>query len=360
MTRDEIYAAIDEIKKALEPSHPDAATVARKLTDETKEDYIKICRRHFPIDENGKFEWPIDASVIIEGVQSASNREATLHKYATALRYLAMKVLNEYRLKIDQAQRQRDWNKVEKMLKNPRLNEIKTLAKTLPEEYKVGWEPSSKRSGKKSSLNKMAADWREQIAVASGGQFRLPTLVAIMTGCRPAELEKGISLTLINNQVIAHIPGAKVTDNSGQPERTFTLADHPVTDQIIEEINKQTCEGYITVKVKHGNSVTTHIRNLAIKLWPKRKSKITVYSLRHAMAADCKYAIKHYGADKDLVSKVLGHFVDETQTYYGSSSQAKGRSVVPSAVTTPRPIKQKATKRNRNINQLKQKTKKVN
>jgi len=67
------------------------------------------------------------------------------------------------------------------------------------------------------------------------------------------------------------------------------------------------------VKVEHGNSVTTYMRKIGKKLWPRKKQSITVYTARHAMAADCKAGI-HEGIYPDLVSQVLGHVVDKTSS----------------------------------------------
>ena len=53
------------------------------------------------------------------------------------------------------------------------------------------------------------------------------------------------------------------------------------------------------------------MREVGMKLWPRRKENITAYTIRHAMAADCKAAITQ-GADPNLVSQVLGHVVDKT------------------------------------------------
>lgn len=74
------------------------------------------------------------------------------------------------------------------------------------------------------------------------------------------------------------------------------------------------------VKVTHGNSVTTHLREAGKKLWTGRKESISAYSARHAIASDCKKAIAD-GADPDLASQVLGHIVDKTASYYGSPSK---------------------------------------
>jgi hypothetical protein len=87
------------------------------------------------------------------------------------------------------------------------------------------------------------------------------------------------------------------------------------------------------------------MRSIGKKLWPAKEA-ITVYSARHAMAADCKSASHNPGTDPDLASKVLGHRVDKTASYYGSLFQSSGISVAPSNVMVTHPVKNKSKVKN--------------
>ena len=131
---------------------------------------------------------------------------------------------------------------------------------------------------------------------------------------------------------------------AGQEYRQFKLAYHPLTDLLIKLL-KENGQSEMLVKVDKGNSVTTHMRAIGKRIWPRRKESITAYTARHAMAADCKSAIVN-GADPDLVSKVLGHCVDKTSSFYGNRFQSGGTSVVPSDVQVPREVRQKSKERN--------------
>ncbi|MEK9939895.1 MAG: hypothetical protein VW548_02860, partial [Methylotenera sp.] len=89
-----------------------------------------------------------------------------------------------------------------------------------------------------------------------------------------------------------------------------------------------------------GNSLTTHLRLQAERIFPTHNQSITAYSSRHAMAADCKKASRD-GVDKDLASMVLGHSVDKTACYYGSLFQSGGISMAPSNIRVSRVVKNK-------------------
>lgn len=361
MDRQEIYQRIDIARKALYP-HRDVSNTDNRLigngvksvddavTEGAKKQYLKEAARIFGIKEkitNGVtvkgFILPKDASIIIKKVQTAKTK-STLRKRGRSIRFASSTLLKPILKEVDDAQRNKDWDKVVKLISDVHFEALTKLAGMLPAEYdNQDWKATRRRKGKKSSLKRLPVDWREKMAAMSHGQFRLPSLVCLMTGCRPSELQTGISLELIKDEVHVHIIGAKVKQNAGQPFRKFVLADHPITD-LIKDYFKES--SYLNVKVDKGNSVTTHLREIGKKIWPRRKEAITCYSARHAMSADCKLALSLGGVDEDFVSEVLGHVVDKTASFYGNRFQSSGISVAPKKVNVPVKVKQKARSRN--------------
>lgn len=346
MERQEIYDRISAAKTALIPTHADGATVDTETPEDAARQYEKTVRNLFGTDPaTGKLIAPSDPALVIAAVQTAGT-VATLRKRARSLRYAALKALSALLKLADRAQRAGNWHEVERIVSLNSFHVFTVLAQMMPTDYRQGWEPIRRRHGKKSSLLKLPKDWRKQMADEVHGQFRIPAIVALLTGCRPAELEKGVLIERVGDHLYATIHGAKVTDKAGQEQRRFRIADHPVTNLLIGimTISDETRDA-MTVKVECGNSVTTHLRSVGKKLWPKRKETITIYTARHAMAADCKAAI-HDGADPDMVSQVLGHVVDKTASYYGARFQSGGISVAPTDVVVPKAIKQKVRERN--------------
>lgn len=345
MDRQAIYDRIKAAKAALIPTHTDGATVNTVTSADAASQYEKTVRNLFGTDPaTGKLIAPRNPASVIAAVQTAGT-VATLRKRARSVRYAALKALSALLKLADRAHRAGDWHEVERIVSLNSFHVFTVLAQMMPTDYRQGWEPKRRRHGKKGSLLKLPKDWREQMADKVHGQFRIPAIVALLTGCRPAELEKGVLIERVGDHLYATIHGAKVTDKAGQKQRRFRIADHPVTSLLMDIMASSDEErDVMTVKVECGNSVTTHLRSVGKKLWPGRKETITVYTARHAMAADCKAAI-HDGADPDLVSKVLGHVVDKTASYYGARFQSGGMSVAPTEVVVPKAIKQKVRAR---------------
>ncbi len=349
MDRQAIYDLIKAAKTALIPNHKDAATVDTKVTVNTDKQYKKEAHRLFGIDtdteELNKF--PIDAKLIIANVRNAKT-VSTLRKRARAVRHIALNMLNIMLIRTDEAQRKGHWDAVEKIVALPMFKSCTELANMMPADYKVSWKETKKRHSKKSSLTKLPKDWREKIANTTTGQYKMATLVSLATGCRPAELEKGVLLERKADGLYATINGAKVKEKAGQKERSFRLADHPITT-LITDIMKQEQDLpdiiLVSVGVGKSNSITTHIRSIAKKLWPLHKEAVTCYTSRHAMASDCKKVVTE-GADPDLASLVLGHAVDKTASYYGNTFQSGGKSMAPSNVSATKLIRHKVRDRN--------------
>jgi integrase len=364
MDRQEIYQRIDAAKTALMPVKDDAESVGGKVRNGPKSvndpvtknahiQYTKETERIFGVIESTKdgspqkvIIPPKDALTIIKKVQTAKTK-STLRKRARAVRYVASIFLKSILKAADHAQRNNDWATVESLVSNARFEALTILASMLPADYDDNnWEAQRRRKGKKSSLLRLPEDWRELMAAKSTGQYRIPMIVALMSGCRPAELESGVTLKIVNNELYVHIIGAKVKKTAGQETRKFRLADHPLTTELRGVVESEGLTEKI-VQVKSGNSVTTHMRSLGKKIWPKRKESITAYTARHAIAADCKAASAE-GADEDLVSKVLGHIVDKTASYYGARSQSGRGSIAPSEVSVPRVVRNKQRSRSSN------------
>ena len=361
MTREEIYKLIADAKQALKPANQDAANVNTKVTGKAQVQYIKDVARIFGRNpDNKKITLPKDAHLIIQIVQQ-SKKITTLRKYARSVRHASINNLNEHLNKIEEGQRCGNWLKVEKIVSTPEFKALTDLSGMLPADYRENWAPTIKRKSKKTSLSRLPKDWREKMVEKSEGQFRIPMMIAFLSGVRPEELQKGVQVKLFNNCLYVHIKGAKVKENAGQEYRQFKLAYHPLTDLLIKLL-KENGQSEMLVKVDKGNSVTNHMRAVGKKIWPKRKESITAYTARHAMAADCKSAIVN-GADPDLVSKVLGHCVDKTASFYGNRFQSGGTSVVPSDVQVPKAVRQKSKERNerrRTDNKVPSRKRKIN
>ncbi len=340
MQTQDIEKLLWEARYIIEQSRRNQGVQNKPPSEKSVKDYKKIAKRVFggypyKTDEPAT---PRNATVVINTVKQA-HKESTLRKMARSVRYVAMQKLRNRVVSANQAERAGSSSEVARIVSHPTFQSLLTLSKMLPADYKQDWTPQALRKSKKISLHKLPKDWREKMAEAApDGLFRLPMLVCLMTGARPAEMEKGVILKREGTKLAAHISGVKVTEHAGQHYRILRIADHPIKELIMKHMDEQQDKNHLMVRVENGNSLTTFMRALGKKLWPRHKEDITAYSARHAMAADCKKA-SAAGADSDLTSMVLGHRVDKTRTYYGSIFQSGGISVAPFRVHVPNAIK---------------------
>ena len=335
--RREIYAKIKEARDALKQHHADAATAQTQLKPNTEADYLKVAKRLYGLNSEETIAPPRDPDAIIQKIR-ASKKASTLRKYARAVRHVALLELTRMLKMLDQVQRDNRYDLVKKVVMQPEFDGYIKLASWLPENYKKNWKPQKKRKSKKVSLKKLPVNWREQMAENSSGQYHIPMLIIIATGCRPAEVQNGVQLKVIDGTLYAEINGAKVTERSGQEKRILKLPENTITEALKNYVLEN--DGKITVQVDKPNSVSTHMRSIGMKLWPKMKESITAYTARHAMAADCKDSEQSESVP-DFVSKVLGHQADDTKSYYGTSSQSKSKAFVPVSVVVTTSIKHK-------------------
>ncbi|CAN5243757.1 hypothetical protein BH10PSE16_BH10PSE16_42610 [soil metagenome] len=199
--------------------------------------------------------------------------------------------------------------------------------------------PRPRRSKRKTGPG-LPDNWRELLA-ARLPNWRQAYLVAAVTGCRPAELAKGVGLAIEDGQLVATIEGAKVGEHAGQPLRSmnWTLpGTSPLVQQLAEAV--QASQGVLTVSLGNRNTnparaFSDAIREAAARAWPGRKHSITAYSLRHAAASD----LKGSGLDAADVSAALGHATLATKSTYGHTKGRKGVSVAPEQVQGSRPVR---------------------
>lgn len=353
MEKQELYDIVREARQALRPTHPQAATLDNKVTDKTEQEYWKCVRRFFTkiplksnrsratqednteIEEVARFAYfPEDAEAIIKKVSSYS-KASTIRTYATAIRYVSMRSLDQILKRIDRNQKDGNWEAAYRIASSKFMIALIRLARTLPEEYLKGATQRSPRKSKKQSLTGLPDDWRFKVIERADPEYQLAITMLALTGCRPEELAKGIRVTQREDGLYAEIHGAKVTQHAGQVKRTLKL--HPVK---ASELLSPYMKGLevMVVKFDQKNSLTTHIRSVAKKLWPRKKESVTSYCFKHAMSADCK-ASPDFKNHPESISMVLGHRVDRTRSYYGTGSQGNLDGMAPAEVTASHEVR---------------------
>lgn len=197
------------------------------------------------------------------------------------------------------------------------------------------------RRSKRRTLRSLPVDFREQMYTAvRASKYRLAHLVSSLTGCRPEELECGISIKERDGQLILHVIGAKVVKGEqGQAWREIgysTEDAHSLVQALLSEL-RQSKDAELLVAVESKVAWTSHLRRVGRKLWPRNRSETTGYTLRHMAASDWKAA----GLSEEEVSMALGHAVTRTSSFYGQRQISRGAGMLqPTSVRAATAVKQ--------------------
>ncbi len=177
------------------------------------------------------------------------------------------------------------------------------------------------RHSKRYGLSKLDPQWREKIFASLHSQ-RLKLAVAVLScsGCRPAELERGVIVRFHNNQLQLGIYGSKVDAQTGrgQPVRLLVVDQSRTWAQfLISELCRHESR-HMTVKYDAGG-ISQRLREKSREIWPRRKTLISGYTYRHFMGK----SMKESGETAEKIAVTLGHASDFSQGCYGLSGSGK-------------------------------------
>lgn len=195
-------------------------------------------------------------------------------------------------------------------------------------------------ASKRGQMRSFDDDWPDQIFSAArqvndgkGAAWLLPLAAIAVTGCRPAALEKGVEFSVVKrggkNAIQAKIQGTKMTENRGQEETIFTWSVHTdthrpdelmaLTKAIMAAPDRKLIVSY------DAEAISTRLRELSTKLWPRRRNKITGYCYRELLSSTAKAS----GADAVELALAMGHRSTESQGAYARAGRVKTASGKP-------------------------------
>lgn len=227
----------------------------------------------------------------------------------------------------------------------PEMQQFLKLLQAFTHLQKTGLQTTRrKRKSKRQALSGLPDDWRDALYERSkAGKYGLAILVASLSGCRPAELQKGIRIwrtydaRLQSDVINIEIKGAKVKATQGQPHRLIryrVLDSHPLIVAMNSLLDQQLLQA-LQVQISSTINFTVEIRRLSKSLWPAHPHAITAYCFRHQWAADAKRT-----QPADSVSQGLGHLSAKTRSNYGQAQQSRQTGMLdPLAISAERSIR---------------------
>lgn len=208
---------------------------------------------------------------------------------------------------------------------------------------------------RKTCIEGLPADWREQLAQRVPAGLRRAYLVMALTGCRPIELARGIDVRLGRERqwdvLRLTIRGAKLSAHSGQPLRSVCWPVHAntLTTLLCNELAdvEPGPDGSQCARIEftERNSLRMWLRHHGARLWPGRT--LFPYALRYQFATDLEAA--RLGSAQ--IAKALGHCVGHTQTRYRPrrrpTAVPRGPALALGQIEASRPVRERTRQRER-------------
>jgi integrase len=191
------------------------------------------------------------------------------------------------------------------------------------------------RQTKARSLRGLPDNWRETVAAMMPKPVRICWLTQCLTGARPAEIAKGVRVTVDDGKLILIVSGAKVRKgHSGQEERTLMYDASTEMARLLVGLLDAT---QLTIGTdRNANAYRSAVAYYAKKAFPERQGtvRISAYSARHAFKVDLKAA--QWPDAK--IAMAMGHVSTESSSYYGGAGKRSG-AVSPISVTATNKVK---------------------
>ena len=195
-------------------------------------------------------------------------------------------------------------------------------------------------NAKRKLTKRLPTDWREQIWQAipeTNASLRSAVAILQLTGCRPCELAKGITVELNSENAdwgevllfttlgakVGKIPDRNGTlHDRGQPERNVVV---PITSPPAIYLAKLIAASGTQVIGYHAKGISNRLSEMSHRLYPRRQEHISAYCYRHAFGS----AIKDTVTDASTRAAALGHLSDYSQGRYGRPSKGGKGTVAP-------------------------------
>jgi len=215
--------------------------------------------------------------------------------------------------------------------KGEKFKEIKSLIESgvdVDDIEKTGWRAIKgeiddiKNHSKK--YQRLPKNWNERYfkhVSSKNSKYTKAIAFLAISGCRPAELENGVSLGLREDGSIKLcIESIKTHDGDyGQKTRKFTVKSDSSEYQYLVDLMKKN-DDQIWIQIESAKKLGEQMRKYSKKVFPRMKSFISPYTYRHQFARQVKTTL----IDKVDVAVALGHSNDKSQRFYANASKNAG------------------------------------
>lgn len=182
---------------------------------------------------------------------------------------------------------------------------------------------SQPAKSKRQFLKLLPDGWRSKIVDRAQFSDTYADALSVLknTGCRPAELARGVEVFLDNNHAIFRIMGKKVTGSAGQVWREIPVRAAALAPSLLRAVQDRE---HVIVQIWSTAGLRSALLKWGAALWPKGP-RVVPYLFRHALTED----LREGGWSAEEIGAVLGHRVSETSAQYGRKRRpGQGRGSV--------------------------------
>ena len=194
--------------------------------------------------------------------------------------------------------------------------------------FEAGMPARRRMRARRTCIEGLPPDWREQLALVLPERIRCAYLVAALTGCRPAELAAGITVRIVREEgrdvLEFSIAGAKVGARRGQPRRVLCWPVHCNTlctllcNQLAHRQADAGDDATHLVRLARVDQLSELMNRHSARLWPGQA--LSAYALRYQFATD----LEQGGVSAARIASALGHCITDSQTCYRPRRRSAG------------------------------------
>jgi len=322
------YAVIKRARKIL------SSVKSREISQKTHDEYMRLGER------------VLNDKCLLREAETAN----TYYKRLSAYNYCVEYSIQYLLAKQDGEQREKNplWkdtvNRLEKAISEFDMRDV--VKSERPESFKP-------KESKRQHIRGLPRNWVQRYwdNVPKDNKYARVIALLIISGVRPAEIEKGVKVNFNTEKNVLAITiwGAKCRKDgsSGQKERVIAIDCDRLGEKSPEVFLKNLWAKYATGKDEDlyiqakPKALYNYVTRLSAKIWPKRKKHITPYTFRHFVSATLK---KTKFFSEHEVAQIMGHASCRSQFEYGSVQQGGvGTSILAvRAEKEPRPVQKSA------------------
>lgn len=207
-------------------------------------------------------------------------------------------------------------------------------------EYVSPWNSKAAPPSKTKKHQKLPKDWSIKYfnhILSKGSKYTDAIAIMSLIGCRPSELEGGITLKLNDDMSFKIHIDSKKTKNGvyghGQEFREFNVKEDTVEySYLLKKLQKN---GQIIIKIDTAKALGEQMRKYSKIVFPRLFDYVSPYTYRHHFSQKIKTVLDN----KTDIAIALGHSSSQSMRYYSNKKNKGSRGFYISEIEGTRDVK---------------------